>query len=162
MTPLQSAVTFATIANGGVRIQPSIVADYTQADGTIVRPNAPQRTEVVSAETAATLTQMMREVVSDRGTAPLAKIPGYQVAGKTGTAQFVDPTCGCYNGVMSAFDGFAPADNPALVIGVSVVRPKYSIYGIAPSVFRQVMAYALQVRQIPPTSTSSTSTTAGR
>jgi cell division protein FtsI/penicillin-binding protein 2 len=63
---------------------------------------------------------------------------------------------------MSAFDGFAPADNPALVIGVSIVRPKYSIYGIAPSVFRQVMAYALQVLQIPPTSTPSTSTTAGR
>jgi cell division protein FtsI (penicillin-binding protein 3) len=117
---------------------------------------------VVSSQTAATLTQMLREVVSERGTAPLAAIPGYQVAGKTGTAQFVDPTCGCYNGVMSAFDGFAPADNPALVIGVSIVRPKYSIYGIAPSVFRQVMAYALQVLQIPPTSTPSTSTTAGR
>jgi len=82
------------------------------------------------------------------------------VAGKTGTAQFVDPTCGCYNGVMSAFAGFAPANNPALVISVSVVRPEYSIYGIAPSVFRQVMAYALQVRQIPPTLT--TSTAAGR
>ena len=162
LTPLQSAVTFATIANGGVRVQPSIVADYTQADGTVVLPTAPQRTEVVSSQTAATLTQMLKEVVSERGTAPLAAIPGYQVAGKTGTAQFVDPTCGCYNGVMSAFDGFAPADNPALVIGVSIVRPKYSIYGIAPSVFRQVMAYALQVLQIPPTSTPSTSTTAGR
>ena len=162
LTPLQSAVTFATIANGGVRVQPSIVADYTQADGTVVLPAAPQRTEVVSSQTAATLTQMLREVVSERGTAPLAAIPGYQVAGKTGTAQFVDPTCGCYNGVMSAFDGFAPADNPALVIGVSIVRPKYSIYGIAPSAFRQVMAYALQVLQIPPTSTPSTSTTAGR
>ena len=155
LTPLQSAVTFATIANGGVRVQPSIVADYTEADGSVVLPNAPQRTEVVSSQTATTLTQMMKEVVSDRGTAPLAEIPGYQVAGKTGTAQFVDPTCGCYNGIMSAFDGFAPADNPALVIGVSVVRPKYSIYGISSSVFRQVMSYALQVRQIPPTTVES-------
>jgi len=157
LTPLQSAVTFATIANGGVRVQPSIVADYTQADGTVVLPNAPQRIEVVSEQTATTLTQMMKEVVSDRGTAPLAEIPGYQVAGKTGTAQFVDPTCGCYNGIMSAFNGFAPADNPALVIGVSVVRPKYSIYGLSSSVFRQVMSYALQVRQIPPTSAESLS-----
>ena len=158
-----SGTTFPTLAFGqGLALTPSIVADYTQADGTVVLPAAPQRTEVVSSQTAATLTQMLREVVSERGTAPLAAIPGYQVAGKTGTAQFVDPTCGCYNGVMSAFDGFAPADNPALVIGVSIVRPKYSIYGIAPSVFRQVMAYALQVLQIPPTSTPSTSTTAGR
>lgn len=157
LTPLQSAVTFATIANGGVRVQPSIVADYTQADGTVVLPNAPQRIEVVSEQTATTLTQMMKEVVSDRGTAPLAEIPGYQVAGKTGTAQFVDPNCGCYNGIMSAFNGFAPADDPALVIGVSVVRPKYSIYGLSSSVFRQVMSYALQVRQIPPTSAESPS-----
>lgn len=155
LTPLQTAVTFSTIANGGVRVQPSIVADYTQADGSVMVPPAPRRTQVVSPETAATLTTMMMEVVTDRGTAPLAAVPGYKVAGKTGTAQYADPTCGCYNGLMSAFDGFAPADNPSIVIGVSVVRPKYTIYGISSSVFRQVMTYALQKRQIPPTETES-------
>jgi cell division protein FtsI (penicillin-binding protein 3) len=94
---------------------------------------------------------MMEAVVSKRGTAPLAAIPGYSVAGKTGTAQYPDPECGCYNGIVQAFGGFVPADTPQLVISVSIVKPQRTIYGIASSVFRQVAAYALQAKQVPPT-----------
>ena len=153
LTPLQTAVTFATIANGGVRVQPSVVADRTLADGTVVPAPAPVSDRVISEETARTLTMMMERVVSDRGTAPLAAIPGYTVAGKTGTAQYPDPACGCYNGIIQSFAGFAPAEDPALVVSVSIVKPRTTIYGIAPSVFRQVAAYALQALKVPPTTT---------
>jgi cell division protein FtsI (penicillin-binding protein 3) len=100
---------------------------------------------------------MLEMVVSDSGTAPMAAIPGYRVAGKTGTAQFIDPSCGCYNGgVIASFIGMAPADNPALVVAVTLVNPRNGRYGgeLAAPVFRKVMRYALQARQVPPSGTS--------
>jgi cell division protein FtsI (penicillin-binding protein 3) len=151
LTPLQTAMTFATIANGGVRVTPNVIAERILADGTVIPAPAPTSERVVSEATARTVTSMMEAVVSKRGTAPLAAIPGYSVAGKTGTAQYPDPECGCYNGIVQSFGGFVPADDPQLVISVSIVKPQRTIYGIASSVFRQVAAYALQAKQVPPT-----------
>ena len=97
----------------------------------------------------------MEGVVSDRGTAPQAQIPGYRVAGKTGTANRVDPTCGCYRGYTASFIGFAPADHPALVVSVTLQDPVNGHFGglLAGPVFKRVMSYSLAHLGIPPTGT---------
>ena len=81
------------------------------------------------------------------------RIPGYRVAGKTGTAQRVDPACGCYSGYTASFIGFAPADAPRLAVSVTLQDPVNGHYGgrLAGPVFKQVMAFALQSLRIPPT-----------
>ena len=94
-----------------------------QADGSIKPVPAPTQTRVVSNATAAQVESMLEAVTTDQGTAPDARIPGYRVAGKTGTAQRVDPTCGCYRGYTASFVGFAPADNPQLVVLVVLDNP---------------------------------------
>jgi cell division protein FtsI (penicillin-binding protein 3) len=112
---------------------------------------------VVSAKTAATLRRMLEGVVSSDGTAPEARIPGYRVAGKTGTAQRFDPTCHCYRGYTGSFIGMAPADDPKLVVAVTLQRPTHGYYGgtVAAPVFKEIMTYALQKLQIPPTGSKS-------
>jgi cell division protein FtsI (penicillin-binding protein 3) len=96
---------------------------------------------------------MMEYVVSNKGTAPQAKIPGYRISGKTGTAQAFDPKCGCYRGYIASFIGIAPSDNPELVVGVFLDRPQSGIYGgsLAGPVFKKVTSFALQQLRIPPT-----------
>jgi cell division protein FtsI (penicillin-binding protein 3) len=111
---------------------------------------------VVSAEAATTLREMMETVVSDEGTAPMAQIPGYRVAGKTGTAERVDESCGCYSGYTASFIGFAPADKPAIVVSVTLQDPKGEHYGgvLGGPVFKGVTSFALQTKQVPPTNTT--------
>lgn len=150
---VQAASVFATVANDGVRVTPSLVSATTAPDGT-VHPAAPaQSTRVVSARTAATLRAMLETVVSDQGTAKAARIPGYRVAGKTATAQRYDPACSCYRGYVASFIGMAPADHPELVVAVSLVNPRNGHYGGAEAgpVFKSVMSFALQALRIPPT-----------
>ena len=115
------------------------------------------RAPLVSPETARTLREMLESVVSDEGTAPMARIPGYRVAGKTGTAQLVDPACHCYRGYVASFIGMAPADDPRLVVAVNLTNPKNGHYGgvLGGPVFKQVMTFALQQLRIPPTGTPS-------
>lgn len=153
LNALQATSVFATIANNGVRVQPSLIASTTAPDGTVTPAPAPTATRVVSAKAASTLRRMMEAVVSSQGTAPEAEIPGYRVAGKTGTAQRVDPSCGCYRGYTASFIGFAPADKPALVVSVTLQRPVYGHYGgmLGGPVFKRVMSFALQAEGIPPT-----------
>jgi cell division protein FtsI (penicillin-binding protein 3) len=113
----------------------------------------PDRTEVISENAAKTLIEMMETVVSDEGTAPLASIPGYRVAGKTGTAQVVDPACKCYSrDVIASFIGIAPAENPEIVVAVAIHHPKNGRYGglLAGPVFKQVAQYSLQKMNVPP------------
>jgi cell division protein FtsI (penicillin-binding protein 3) len=106
---------------------------------------------------AAGLMRDMMEAVTDpeTGTAPLAAINGYRVAGKTGTAQAYDDTCHCYSGYTASFIGMAPADNPRVVVAVFLQKPKKGHYGgvVAAPVFQQVMTYALAARNIPPAGT---------
>ena len=151
---VQAADVFATIANDGVRLRPRLVDAVVDAQGIESRLPVVAGTRVVSADTARQVREMLEVVVSDRGTAPKAQIPGYRVAGKTGTAQYVDPSCGCYNsGVVASFIGMAPADKPKLVVAVALVNPRIGRYGgqLAAPVFRKVMRYALQARHVPPT-----------
>lgn len=157
LTSLQAAGVFQTIANDGVRVEPQLVAGTVRDDGTLQAAPAGKRVRVISDRTAETLRRMLEGVVSKDGTAPQAMIPGYRVAGKTGTAQRYDPGCGCYRGYTGSFIGMAPADDPQLVVAVALQRPLRGYYGgtVAAPVFKDVMTYALQKLQIPPTGTTS-------
>ncbi len=152
---VQAASIYATIANDGVRVPPSLVSGYTTPDGTFRPASSPTGVPVVSAATARAMRAMLESVVSDQGTAPMARIPGYRVAGKTGTAQLVDPRCGCYKGYVASFIGMAPADAPRLVVAVNLTNPRNGHFGgvLAGPVFKQVMSYALGRLRIPPTGT---------
>ncbi len=154
---VQAAGIFQTIANDGLRMPPRLVDTYTKASG--VQTTAPPSTgvRVISPAVAKQLRIMLEGVVSKDGTAPAAKIPGYRVAGKTGTAQRFDPTCGCYRGFTASFIGMAPADNPRLVVAVTLQRPVKGYYGgtVAAPIFQQIMSYALARLDIPPTGTKS-------
>ena len=152
---VQASQVFATIANDGVRVEPTLIRSRTGPDGEVVEAEPKPQHRVVSPETARTLRLMMESVVGASGTAPQAKIPGYRVAGKTGTANRVDPDTGRYSGYTSSFIGMAPADDPELVVSVTLQNPRNGYYGgtIAAPVFRKVMSFALQSLRIPPTGT---------
>lgn len=153
VTAVQIASMYATVANDGVRINPSLIEGYVMPNG-IYQPAAEgEKTQVISAESARVLREMMETVVSDEGTAPLAGIPGYRVAGKTGTAQVVDPECKCYSrDVIASFIGMAPAENPEIVVAVAIHKPNNGRYGgmLAGPVFKEVAQYSLQQLNIPP------------
>ena len=153
---LQVATVYSTIANGGVRVAPSLVKGYVQPDGSIAPAAAPVQTRVVSDAAAKQVEAMLEAVTTNQGTAPAARIDGYRVAGKTGTAQRVDPACGCYRGYTASFVGFAPADDPQLVVLVVLDNPIFGHFGgaVAAPVFRDVMSFALESEKIPPTGTT--------
>ena len=155
LTAVQAASVYATIANNGVRVAPTLVAGYTSPDGTYQPAAAPAATRVVSGSTAAQVRQMLESVVSGDGTGLNAAIPGYRVAGKTGTANRVDSTCGCYRGYTASFIGMAPADAPRLVIAVFLQNPRNGHFGgqLAAPVFKKVMTFGLEHLRIPPTGT---------
>jgi cell division protein FtsI (penicillin-binding protein 3) len=151
---LQAASVFATIANDGVRAGPRIVDGITTADGEFTPAADGTNTRVISPETAGVLRLMMENVVSSDGTAVAAKIPGYRVAGKTGTANAPDGQGG-YRGYTASFIGMAPADDPQVVVAVVLQRPTNGHYGgvVAAPVFQQVMTDALSELEIAPTGT---------
>lgn len=122
---LQMATAFATIANDGVRVQPHIIKEIRQSDETTLPLPVPERTQVVSTETARDLRSMLREVVL-AGTGKRAQLDGYSSAGKTGTAWKFDPAIKGINRAkyISSFIGFAPANNPAITIAVVMDEPK--------------------------------------
>jgi cell division protein FtsI (penicillin-binding protein 3) len=153
---LQVAGVYQAIANDGLRMPPRFVAAASDADGRLQPTPGPTPVRVVSPATAKTLRVMLEGVVSSEGTAPLARIPGYRVAGKTGTAQRSDPSCGCYRGFTGSFVGFAPADNPQLIVAITLQSPVNGHSGgqIAAPVFHDLMSYSLQKLQVPPTGTT--------
>jgi cell division protein FtsI (penicillin-binding protein 3) len=154
MNAVQATNVFSTIANDGLRLQPSLVSKIIHSDGTTQDPGAPETTRVVSRETAKQVRSMLEGVVGEGGTATTAMIPGYRVGGKTGTAQVVNPVTGGYSrDVIASFIGMAPADNPRLVVGVFISKPKAGRYGgeLAAPVFKKVTSYALGALEIPPT-----------
>lgn len=153
VTAMQATSVFATIANDGVRVTPTVVAGISDAAGRYTPSNKQKSVRVVSAETAQKMRLMMESVVSASGTAPSAAIPGYRVAGKTGTAQRVDDSCGCYRGYTASFIGFAPADKPEFVVSVTIQDPKGLHWGgyLGGPVFKKVMSFVLKDQHIPPT-----------
>jgi cell division protein FtsI (penicillin-binding protein 3) len=152
---LQAAGVFQTIANDGVRVPPSIVAGVSDGRGGFQPAARTKPVQVVSPQTAKQVRDMLEGVVGKEGTAPEAKVPGYRVAGKTGTADRYDARVGGYSGKTASFIGFAPADDPEIVIAVTLQRPIKGYFGgaVAGPVFRDVMTYALQELRIPPTGT---------
>lgn len=155
VTAMQATSIFATIANDGIRVSPTVLAGTSDSDGHFTPAKSRDSVRVISSSTASDLRLMMESVVSVQGTAPEAAIPGYRVAGKTGTAQRVDESCGCYRGYTASFIGFAPADKPRYVINVTIQAPQGIHWGgtLGGPVFKKVMSFVLQSRHVPPTGT---------
>jgi cell division protein FtsI (penicillin-binding protein 3) len=153
LNTVQAASVYQTIANGGVRIAPTLVKSWTDRDGIVHTPVAPATRTVISPSTAATVTKMLEQVVQPGGTAPHVQVGGYTVAGKTGTAQFADSQCHCYRGYTASFAGFAPADNPQVVVSVTLQRPVNGHFGgmLGGPVFVDVMTFTLRTLGIRPT-----------
>ena len=160
MTLLQMSGLFQTIANDGLRIPPRIVMDIVGPNGEVNTPDAPEPVRVVSPEAARTVRDMFRSVVQDdtgeqRGTGVPAAIDGYQVSGKTGTAQQVDPACGCYSNsaYWITFAGMVPTDDPRYVIAIMLDKPQRSADGTggqsAAPLFHDIGAWLLQRDRVP-------------
>lgn len=157
VTPLQIAAAMAVIANGGRLMMPQIVKEITDAEGNVVRRFHPVEVRrVVSEETAHSVRKCLARVVSNDGTARLAKIPGFTAAGKTGTAQKVDPKGGYTPGkYVVSFVGFMPANNPRFVCLVMLDDARTGNvpnYGgtIAAPIFRQISERAARYLNIEP------------
>lgn len=153
LTAMQATSVFATIANNGVRVNPTILAGVVDQNGRYTPAKTTEGLRVLSDQTAAEMRLMMEGVVSSTGTAPSAAIDGYRVAGKTGTAQRYNTRCGCYSGYTASFIGFAPADEPKFVISVTIQDPKGLHWGglLAGPVFKKVMSFVLQNEKVKPT-----------
>jgi cell division protein FtsI (penicillin-binding protein 3) len=154
-TAVQMAAAVNVIANGGVYVPPKLVRQYVDAHGTATPAETKEPRRVVSEQAAKQVTTMMEAVTGDEGTGKLARIPGYRVAGKTGTAQRADSTCGCYRGYTTSFAGFAPADDPRFVTYVVLQNPVNGHSGGAQAapVWHDVMTYAMTRYPTPPSGT---------
>ncbi len=150
VTPIQMATAYSAIANGGILRPPHIVG---LVDG--IAQSAPAGRRVISTTTAAALRQMLEGVLAPGGTASEVAIPGYKLAGKTGTASKIDPLTHEYSksAYVASFMGFAPASDPKLLCAVVVDEPQSgSIFGgtVAAPAFGQIMSFALPYLRIPP------------
>jgi cell division protein FtsI (penicillin-binding protein 3) len=152
MTVLQMAGMYQAIANDGVRVPPRIVSAEIAPDGTRTDTPRPDGIRVISPQSARTVRDMLRAVVQNepgqRGTGPEAALDGYQISGKTGTAQQVNPGCGCYSNsnYWITFAGILPADAPRFVVGISLDDPAV---GSAAPLFHQIASYLAGRYQIP-------------
>ncbi|MBA2340741.1 MAG: PASTA domain-containing protein [Pyrinomonadaceae bacterium] len=163
VTPLQMAAAFGAIANDGVRVSPHLVREIRGTDGTVVDQASPQSRRVVSADTARKLRGML-ESVTLNGTAKLAQLDGYTAAGKTGTAQKIDPQTHAYSSTkfVASFVGFAPVENPSIVIIVVVDEPGGAYHGgdVAAPVFREIAENVLPYLNVMPDTQINSSTAA--
>jgi len=161
MTLLQLTGMYQTIANDGVRVPPRIIKTTIAPDGTRSDEPRPQGVRVVSSDTAKTVRHMLRATVQrdpagqQQGTGSQAAVEGYQIAGKTGTAQQINPGCGCYydDVYWISFAGILPADNPRYVIGVMMDNPQRTADGqrgttVAP-LFHNIASWLLQRENVP-------------
>ena len=154
VTALQMLAAFGAVANGGILMQPRLVKAEFDADGHEVSRVEPRAVrQVISAETARTLSRLLVQVV-EHGTGHFAAVPGYDVGGKTGTAQKLDPTTRRYSrapGVLS-FIGFVPADAPRLVLLVLLDEPKNEKWGseAAAPIFSAIAGPVLRYLDVPP------------
>ncbi len=161
MTLLQMTGMYQAVANDGVRIPPRIIKSVIAPDGTRTPEEQPESIRVVSPETAAAVRNMLRATVQrdprgvQQGTGWQAAVEGYQVAGKTGTAQQINPNCGCYydDHYWITFAGMAPSDDPRYVIGIMADNPHRTADGLpgttmAP-LFHNIASWLLQRENVP-------------
>jgi cell division protein FtsI (penicillin-binding protein 3) len=154
VTPLQLARAYAAIANGGILLKPRIIKRITSANGEVVKEYAPEPLRrVVSEDAAKEITVALKAVVGAQGTAKRANVEGYQVAGKTGTAQKVGPD-GRFSHTLffSSFVGFVPADNPRVVIMVCLNEPRPQYYGgvVAAPAFKEIATRVMKYMDVVP------------
>ena len=147
VTAIQLASVYAAIANGGQWVQPHLVDHVTGA-----APAKPKRRRILPPGADYQLRTMLKGVVSDQGTAELAAIPGYTVAGKTGTAQKPGPNGYIPGAYVATFVGMVPASRPSLVVLVTIDEPHGGIYGgiVAAPAFEQIASFDLQYLEVPP------------
>ncbi len=155
MSALQLAMAVSAIANDGILMKPYLVNEITDVqDRTMTRFQPITLRRVMSPEKARDLTRMMRRTVEKGGTGVEAALMGYNVAGKTGTAQKVDQDAGGYakDKYMASFVGFVPAENPAILVLVAIDEPQEEHYGgmVAAPVFRCIASKTLRYLKIPP------------
>ncbi|MFD1151862.1 peptidoglycan D,D-transpeptidase FtsI family protein [Saccharothrix hoggarensis] len=154
MTLLQMTGMYQAIANDGVRIPPRIIRAEVSADGSRKETPQPESVRVVSPQTAKTVRDMFRAVVQNApgqtGTGASAALPGYQISGKTGTGQQIDPKCRCYSNTQHwiTFAGILPADNPRFVVGIMLDNPTVGDQSAAP-LFHDIASYLSQRYQLP-------------
>ncbi len=159
-TALQVLTAVSVIANKGVRVQPYVVSKVITPDNKMILENKPRVIKrVISEKVSEYLVRCMQSVISEEGTAPLAAVPGFRVAGKTGTAQKYDPELGRYSRTkhVSSFVGFLPADNPEIALIVVVDEPQgYPYYGgyVAAPAFRRIAERTLRYLRVTPTISS--------
>lgn len=153
-TALQMTRVYATIANGGMSISPTIVRGFEGADGVFTPVEKPEPIRVVSEKTADELMLMLESVVYE-GTGGRAQVPGYRIAGKTGTAQAADGN-GEMTDVVASFIGIAPADDPRIVVSVILYNPTTTIYGgsAAAPIFADITSESLRSLGVPPSETA--------
>lgn len=149
VTPLQMTTAYAAIAGDGVLRPPRLIR---KVDGRLVPQ--PKGTRIIKRSTAAEIRSMLEGVFAPGGTAAEVSIPGYQLAGKTGTANKVDSRTGEYSkaNYVASFVGFAPARKPRLLVSVMVDEPKGAIYGgaVAAPAFGKITEFGLSYLQVPP------------
>jgi cell division protein FtsI (penicillin-binding protein 3) len=152
VTPLHLTKAYATVANDGVEVQPNLVLGTVDASGRRHRPEPPRARRVIKSTTAEELTEILLRVTeSEHGTGRAAAIPGYRVAGKTGTAQKPRQGVPGYTGYVSSFVGFAPAEDPQLVVGVILDDPDLMYAGSTAAItFREVMQFSLRRLGVSP------------
>ncbi|MEO3759108.1 penicillin-binding protein 2 [Mycobacterium sp. B14F4] len=161
MTLLQMTGMYQTIANDGVRIPPRIVKTTIAPDGTRTEEPRPDGIRVVSPQTARTVRQMFRATTQrdpmgyQQGTGPQAAVEGYQISGKTGTAQQINPACGCYYSDVYwiTFAGMATTDDPRYVVGIMMDAPHRAADGTpgssAAPLFHNITSWLLQRQNVP-------------
>ena len=153
VTPVQMVAAFGALANDGVRIAPHLIREVRDAGGNVVYRAQPEQRRVISAETAIALRGML-EGVTLNGTAKKAQLDGYSAAGKTGTAQKIDPKTKAYSSTkfVGSFVGFAPVSNPQVVIIVVIDEPAGAYHGgdVAAPVFREVAEQVLPTLNVMP------------
>ncbi|MEZ0234202.1 MAG: peptidoglycan D,D-transpeptidase FtsI family protein [Actinomycetota bacterium] len=149
VTPLQMANVYATIANGGRWMQPTLVRGFEAPDGAFAEADARRTHRIIRPDTAQLLTSMLASAVEE-GTGVNAQIPGYQVAGKTGTSRKLDAYGHYVQRYHASFAGFLPAADPRVVIAVSIDEPR-TVYGglAAAPLFQEIARYAIQRLAIP-------------
>jgi cell division protein FtsI (penicillin-binding protein 3) len=156
VTPLQMVAAFGAVANDGVRVAPHVVREIRSSSGAVVYQSNPEQRRVISRETASTLRSML-EGVTLKGTAKLAQLDGYSAAGKTGTAQKIDPKLRTYSKTkhVASFVGFAPVNAPAVVIIVVIDEPGGAYHGgdVAAPVFREIAEQILPELGVAPDTT---------
>ena len=155
VTPMQLVMAYAAVANGGFLMRPYVMRRAVSAKGEVVLENEPRVVRrVISQTTASLLASMLRDVTTEGGTGMMANVDGFDVAGKTGTAQKADPVHGGYAAKkrVASFVGFVPANQPRLVALVLIDEPEVNVYGgvVAAPVFRNIAQGALRHLAVAP------------